>query len=381
MTNPIPNNRGNKIALLLLGSVLFTTRITQAQCIASGPMSPAASASVPYAGSNYSFSNPSNVLVDDNNRATASSFIGLLGGQTQYLQASDFGFSIPTAATICGIEVTVEKSATNVNLLLGSWVKDLNVRILKNGVLTGNNLADISTVWSGTDSYTTYGNNNELWGASWSPADINSNNFGISFSAQLQGLITLLPSARINYISMTVYYLDPSVLAVHTMPFEVTTGANHTAALSWKPGNKEEATSFMVERSNDGKQWEPLSETPQKNTITQLYTLTDTRPLAGHSFYRIKIALPSGQVYYSTVRSFEITDNMALRCYPNPFTASIQVSGITAGERVTVTNIYGQQVYLSPPATSNTVSIDANDLQPGIYVIGAGDRKMKVQKK
>jgi hypothetical protein len=72
---------------------------------------------------------------------------------------------------------------------------------------------------------------------------------------------------------------------------------------------------------------------------------------------------------------------MALRCYPNPFTASIQVGGITAGERVTVTNIYGQQVYLSPPATSNTVSIDANDLQPGIYVIGAGDRKMKVQKK
>jgi hypothetical protein len=52
-----------------------------------------------------------------------------------------------------------------------------------------------------------------------------------------------------------------------------------------------------------------------------------------------------------------------------------------AGERVTVTNLVGQQLYLSAPAVKNTISIDINDLQPGIYVISAGNRKIKVQKK
>lgn len=300
--NPIPENHGNKIALILFCYVLFTIRFAQAQCIAVGPNSPGTSASVSFTGSDFDFNNPANCLISDNNRATATPTVFLLSGQTEYLQATNFGFSIPTAATICGIEVNIERSATNL-LLNFTSVTDNNVRIIKNGTRTGTNLANTSDPWpADNDATATYGNNNELWGTSWSPTDINSSNFGIAVSAQITGIVGLLPSARINHISMTVYYLDPSVLS----------------------------TSDTVR---------------------------------------------------STVKPVKVTDNAPIKCYPNPFTSFIQVAGVVAGERVSVTDIYGQRLYLSAPAVSTTIQIDVNNLRPGIYVISTGKQKMKIQKK
>jgi hypothetical protein len=208
---PLPVLRGNKIAMILCFFVLSTNRYAQGQCIASGPNSPAASSSVSFSGSDYTFDNPMNTLNDDNNFSEASSVFSLFNKQTEYLQAKDFGFSIPTGATICGIEVSVIKSATNVLLNLAT-VKDYNVRIIKNNTLPGTNLADGTTQWSSSETYSTYGGVNELWGTSWSPTDINSSDFGISFSAEIETTASLFPSARIDHISITVYYLDPYVL-------------------------------------------------------------------------------------------------------------------------------------------------------------------------
>ncbi|WP_205508785.1 hypothetical protein [Longitalea arenae] len=158
---PLTVPSGNKIAMLTL-CALFINVFTQAQCTASGPNSPGASASTSFPGSDYSFSNPSNILTNDNNRSTASSILSLLSGQTDYLQATNFGFSIPTAAAICGIEVHVEKSATNLLLNLTS-VTDHSVRIIKNGSITGTNMAQ-NTIWSeDLDAISTYGNTNALW--------------------------------------------------------------------------------------------------------------------------------------------------------------------------------------------------------------------------
>ncbi|HEX6426591.1 MAG TPA: T9SS type A sorting domain-containing protein [Niastella sp.] len=376
----VPGTRGNKIAMLLFCYVLFTAPFAQAQCIASGPNSPASSTSASFAGSDYSFSNPLNCLISDNNRSMASPTIFLLSGQTEYLQATNFGFSIPTAATVCGIEVNIEKSATNL-LLSFTSVTDNNVRIIKNGSRTGTNLAQNAQWSEDNDASTTYGNNNELWGTSWTPSDINSTNFGVAISASITGIAALLPAARIDNISITVYYLDPSVLPAHTIQFHVANGANNTALLSWKPTGIDETASFTVERSVNSTKWEMLNSPAQKNTTAASYTYTDAKPLPGKSFYRLKMVSASGDVRYSTMLAFEPTDAISIKCYPNPFTSFIQVTGVLAGERVAVTDIYGQCLYLSTPAKSNTINIDVSDLQPGMYVISTGKKRMKIQKK
>jgi hypothetical protein len=378
---PVPGIHGNKIAMRLLCAVLFITPSTQAQCIASGPNSPSSSSSVSFPGSDYSFSNPSNCLTSNDSRATAASILSLLSGQTAYLQATDFSFSIPTASTICGIEVHVEKSATNL-LLNFTTVKDNSVLLIKNGTRTVTNLKQTNVVWSeDNDAIYTYGDNNELWGTSWTPADINSGNFGFAISATITGIVGLLPAARIDHISMTVYYLDPSLLPAQSIQFHVTNGSNNSAVLSWKQSGIGENASLIVERSVNGTKWETASGAVQKSPGTSLYVFTDANPFLNKSLYRLKMIAPSGEVRYSTVQPFELTANTSLKCYPNPFTSYIQVAGVMAGERVTITNLVGQQLYVSAPAVKSTVNIDINDLQPGIYVISAGNRKMKVQKK
>jgi hypothetical protein len=378
--NPLPEILGNKIAMPLLCAVLFITTFIQAQCIASGPNSPATASSVSFGGSDYSFNTPLNSLLNDGNNTVASSILSFSLKQTEYLQAQGFGFSIPTAATICGIEVNVVKSAANVLLNLAT-VKDYSVRVMKNGIFTPTNLADGITQWPSSDVNSSYGDANEIWGTTWTPADINSANFGFSISAEIDGTVALFPAARINYISMTVYYLDPIVLPAQSIQFNVVNGSNNSAVLSWKQNSIDEAASLTIERSVNGTKWEMVPGATQKSSITPLYIYTDASPLPGKSLYRLKMTATSGEVRHSTVQPFELTPITSLKCYPNPFTSHIQVAGVIAGERVTVTNLFGQQLYLSAPAVKSTISVDINDLQPGIYVISAGNRKIKVQKK
>jgi hypothetical protein len=347
-----------------------------------GPNSAATSANVSFSGSDYSFHNPLNALVSDNSFSYAASLASLFNKTTDYLQVKNFGFNIPTAATICGIEAQVIKSATDIDLLIiGAYVRDNVVRIIKNNTVTGSNKKK-SAEWGDAPTTATYGNDADpLWGTTWSPAEINSNNFGLAISAEIKTGIGLLPVVNIDHISLTVSYLDPSLLPAQAVQFNVANGYNNTAMLSWKQNITGDAASFIVERSVNQLKWETVNSNVQKNSAASLFTFKDTKPLPGKSYYRLRIINAAGDANYTTSLPFELTDATSLSCYPNPFTSVIQVKGLILGEQVAVTNLLGQRVYLSVPAVTNTLSIDINDLQPGMYVINAGNRKMKVQKR
>lgn len=381
--NPVPVIYGNKIAMLLFCYVCFGVSYAKAQCIDT-TASPTVSGSVPTGVSIYSFNNSSNALANDGNRAVATALAQLSGDeQTDYLQVKGFGFNIPTAASICGIQATVVRSATNVDLVLHTTsVKDIDVRLLKNGTLTGNNEAATSAEWPLlTDGTATYGSSNYLWGTSWTPADINNSNFGFSISAKIHGGLTIFPAARINYISLTVSYLPPTVLPEQRLQFQVANGANNSAALSWELMATEEGATYAVERSPKGTKWLPVQGLPQQSNNAFQFTFLDAQPLPGHSFYRLKITLSSGEVRYSTVQPFENMDNISLKCYPNPASGIIQVAGVIPGERVGLTDLYGKLLFLSAPAKNNRIQLDVAHLQPGMYVLNTGNRKIKIQKK
>ena len=247
-------------------------------------------------------------------------------------------------------------------------------------MLSGSNQKQ-SAEWGSSPATATYGGVNDLWGTTWSPAEVNNNNFGFSIAAEIKTGIGLLPVVNIDYIGLTVYYLDPSVLPAQAVQFNVANGSNNTAMLSWKQSSADETASFIVERSVNGSKWETVPGNVQKNSTAPLLTFKDTKPLSGRSYYRLRMVRAAGDAHYTTSLPFELTDVTSLSCYPNPFTSVIQVKGLMAGEQVAVTNVLGQRVFLSPPAVNNTLSININDLQPGMYVINAGNRKMKVEKR
>lgn len=80
-------------------------------------------------------------------------------------------------------------------------VIDNEVKLIKTGVVSGNNNADLATDWSTTDASAIYGSNSDLWGLAWTDANINAANFGIAISATANN-----STAQIDNVTVTIYY-------------------------------------------------------------------------------------------------------------------------------------------------------------------------------
>ena len=91
--------------------------------------------------------------------------------QANPIKVTNFGFNIPTSATINGIIAQVNKFADNTYY-------DSNITLVKGGVQAGTNKASVYSWPANSLSPETYGSSTDLWGTTWSPADINNSNFG-----------------------------------------------------------------------------------------------------------------------------------------------------------------------------------------------------------
>lgn len=134
---------------------------------------------------------PGNAAASDDSYAQAAPG----GSPTQYLKATNFGFSIPAPAQIVGIEATIERRSASV------MVKDARVRIVKGGVVGSAERADTVTLWPNTDTVASYGGSSDLWGETWTPADINGAGFGLALSAE-DGV----DLAVVDHMTLKVYY-------------------------------------------------------------------------------------------------------------------------------------------------------------------------------
>ncbi|MCX8174877.1 MAG: DUF5011 domain-containing protein [Candidatus Micrarchaeota archaeon] len=154
-----------------------------------------------FSGADYQWSNPSRAQASDNQYATTT--LSQSSGVSYYLNATNFSFNLPSNAVITGIEVAIERRQACASGSCTSNVTDVEVRLQKNGALVGNNKAK-ATAWPTTDSTAIYGGPSDLWGASWTAADINSIKTGVVLS------VNRTPGGSrnlyVDYINMTVYY-------------------------------------------------------------------------------------------------------------------------------------------------------------------------------
>lgn len=170
---------------------------------------------------------------------TASAYASIPNGNTtEMLQAKGFGFSIPTSATIAGITVTLRRHTDS------GVVVDNTVQLLKAGTPTGSNLASGAS-WPLTGAYAYYGGVLVLWGAAWTPADINNPNFGVQFAAHRNSGATA--KAYCNFLEITVNYAPAGVqmafapLTISTVTEDanniVTVTTTSTTAPAIQPGD------------------------------------------------------------------------------------------------------------------------------------------------
>lgn len=186
---------GERVALPNLLNVDFDGGFDTAAAGGSqGPNSPSAAIST---GAGNVWSNPTRVFALDGLFATSLSGGGLISAG---LQATGYGFAIPGGATILGIVATVY--AKNNASFPTSFVGDYVVKLVKAGVPVGANRSSTGN-YNNFVSPVVHGGPTDLWGTTWTPADINNANFGLIQSTDSSGAGF---TGSIDYISIQVYY-------------------------------------------------------------------------------------------------------------------------------------------------------------------------------
>lgn len=148
------------------------------------------------------WSNVNDIKVDDTN--TADTLNGARNNQdTHYLKATNFGFSIPSGATIDGIEVKI----TQIAVLGGAGsVTENEIKIVKaDGSIGAENKSTSANIPT-TKGVVTYGANNDLWSESWDDTDINDSDFGAVFGVNINHIVGGALIAEVYYVEIKVTY-------------------------------------------------------------------------------------------------------------------------------------------------------------------------------
>lgn len=354
--------------------LIFQSGKTLCQCLPTGATSASTITNNPLTGS-LNWSNLLNGLTSNGSFASCGTLLGVLGSaQTNYITAWDYRFSVPTTATVCGIEVRIERNAAG--LLIGSSITDKNLYLMNAGTPVGSNYAS-ATGWSGTNTIAVYGSNSDLWGTTWTPAQINAPNFGVALSAEMKaGLASLFLTANVDAVSITVYYTS-SPLPVELVSFSGVQEAQ-TIKLQWQTASEKNNAYFEVEKMNDDLIWQSMEKIPGhgNTSVINTYSTYDYAP-SPISYYRLKQMDNNHQPDYSPIISVDYVPEpvKALLLYPSPVTDVLHVTCNSVIETVEVIsgngNVSGQDI----PAGEKMIQLNIASFPEGLYLLKVYTKK------
>ena len=204
------------LTVLVSLAVVFTIQIGISTAAGTSSTKFAGTAAEDTSVGSVSWSNYSNATASDDSRVTVES-VGSY--TTYYIKATNFGFNIPSGATIDGIVVEWEKQVGNGGI---NNTKDNSVRLVKGGTISGDDKASAST-WpaNGSETFVSYGGSADKWGLTWTASDINSTTFGAVLAAESTDGGT--KNFEVDSVKITVHYTEGTVLKALKSPSTSTT--------------------------------------------------------------------------------------------------------------------------------------------------------------
>ena len=154
--------------------------------------------------------------------------------------------------------------------------------------------------------------------------------------------------------------------------FEVEKNGNSVSVLKWQTASETQNSHFIIQRSADSKNWQPLGRVEGHGTIfdAQEYTFTDRQPFNGKNYYRLEQFDFNGKTEYSKVTSIDMQKNDHASISPNPVKEELFVHLPAANEgsfTAEVFNIQGQMVASQNVQLGEAIHVSA--LVPGIYLL------------
>lgn len=180
------------------------------------------------------------------------------------------------------------------------------------------------------------------------------------------------------------YVSDPLITDVDALPVELISFkaivVENQVQLSWATATEVNSSYFEIQRSNNGKAWEKIGETAalQNSSSNHQYTFSDSNPLKGTSYYRLKMVDLDKTFAYSKLQSVKIKSLTTI--YPNPVVGQLKIDSKEIITKVNVFNSSGVKV-MSVENSEGISSIDLGGLPLGLYLIQSEDETFKVMKK
>jgi hypothetical protein len=228
---------------------------------------------------------------------------------TDYIHVNKFLLDVPFDAIITGIQVNIERADPNQN------TADYSIRILKYDIVTGDEKST-GEAYTASDSYRTFGGNGDLWGEVWTPEMINDNGFGIAIAARRIDGNPGQTDGRIDDITITVFYDQPSTLPVSLLNFSAKKN-NKSIELMWVTEAESNMSHYELQRSSDGRSFSSFQTVQSRNSVSKMnYSYTDNNPVNGIAYYRLKIAEVDGNVSYSKIVTVQFATGNSITVYP-----------------------------------------------------------------
>jgi hypothetical protein len=141
--------------------------------------------------------NLENIQVEDAELEEATQIVLVSTAYTDVMIVDQFELEVPDQATVTGLTVEVLRAGDE-------NVADDSVKIVKAGQV-GDAERAVPVAWATELGWVSYGGGDDLWGESWTAAELNSDDFGVALSA-----VYALPAgntrAYVDQVRVTVHY-------------------------------------------------------------------------------------------------------------------------------------------------------------------------------
>lgn len=154
---------------------------------------------------------------------------------------------------------------------------------------------------------------------------------------------------------------------------------NATVLVNWKTATEVNLLGYEVERSTDGSVFKTFTTAAPKTNGSNAYTVTDSDPVIGSNYYRLKSIDRDGRIAYSNIVRVDFDNNQIVSIWPNPAHDHITIKGADNYMQIQVMDVNGKIVVQFNRTADNRYSIAG--LASGMYVVRlVGSDKTVTQK-
>lgn len=171
-----------------------------------------------------------------------------------------------------------------------------------------------------------------------------------------------------NIATVTIDLIKP--LPVKLLTFDAEKKEN-AALLTWTTAEEINSREFLVQRSNDSKNWVGIGsvQSAVNTSEKRSYEFLDNLPESGTNYYRLKMIDQDETFAYSKIKAVHFPEFSWARLYPNPVSHLLHINIRNSQVRkLRLIDVSGR-ILLRSDVVSKELTMDMHDYKPGIYFV------------